>query len=304
MPRLSNSAAPDGRESPIRHLPGSWRSVLDLRYTSLDGRTLDRSQHSGAVRVLAALHPEGPGICHHVLVHPPGGLVGGDRIDITLDVDANAHALITTPGATRFYRSLGQPAVQQVLAQLQSGARLEWLPLEALAFDACLAENRGVFKLEQGAEMVGWDMLALGLPAAGQAFRRGHIVQHLELPGIWLERGRIDAQDDVLLRAPGGLAGHTAMGTLWFAAGSAIASDRAQALSSAARGVLHECMTGSVGRSGLVHAAATQPNPQVLVVRALAARVEPIHQALTEIWSAWRSLAWELGPCAPRVWRT
>ena len=286
------------------HSPEGWPSVLDLQYTSLDGRTLDRAQHSGAVRVLAALHPEGPGVCHHVLVHPPGGLVGGDRIDMTVDVAANAHALITTPGATRFYRSLGQPAVQQVVAQVQSDARLEWLPLEALAFDACLAENRGVFRLEQGAEMMGWDMLALGLPAAGQAFRRGHIVQHLELPGIWLERGRIDAQDDVLLRAPGGLAGHTAIGTLWFAAGGAIASDRAHGLLSAARAVLHECLGGRMGRPGLMHAAATQPNPQVLVVRALAARVEPIHHALVEVWSAWRSLAWQLGACAPRVWRT
>ncbi|MBW4048095.1 MAG: urease accessory protein UreD [Proteobacteria bacterium] len=286
------------------HSPGSWRSVLDLRYTSVNDKTLDRAQHCGAVRVLAALHPEGPGICHHVLVHPPGGLVGGDRIEMTVDVGASAHALITTPGATRFYRSLGQPAVQQVLAQLRSGARLEWLPLEALAFDACLAENRGVFTLETGAEMIGWDMLALGLPAAGQAFRRGHVVQHLELPGIWLERGRIDAQDDVLLRAPGGLAGHTAMGTLWFAAGSAIAGDRAQVLLSAAREVLQECLDGRIGRVGLMHAAATQPNPQVLVVRALAARIEPIHHALTEVWAAWRSLAWQLGACTPRVWRT
>jgi urease accessory protein len=274
-----------------------WASKLDLRYASTQGRCSGHSEHRGALRVLAALYPEGPGVCHHVLVHPPGGLVGGDRIDINLQLEAQAHALVTTPGATRFYRSLGQAAVQQVQAHVHAGARLEWLPLETLAYDSCLAENRAMFTLQPGAEMMGWDMLALGLPAAGKPLRQGHIVQHLELPGVWLERGRLAATDEALLHSPGGLRGHSAMGTLFFAAGSPIAATRRDALLEAARHLAR-------AHQDLLVSGATSPRSQVVVLRVLGKRIEPITTLLRAVWSAWRPLAWAIPPCPPRVWST
>ncbi len=274
-----------------------WVSSLELRYSAALGRCSGHARHRGAVRVLAALYPEGPGVCHHVLVHPPGGLVGGDRIDIDLSVQAQAHALVTTPGATRFYRSLGQPAVQHVQARVCAGGRLEWLPLETLAFDACLAENRAVFTLDAGAEMFGWDMLALGLPAAGKPFRQGQMVQHLELPDVWLERGRITAADAPLRRGPGGLNGSTALGTLFFATGSPIAAQRRDALLDAARQLTH-------AQPAAQPAGATAPHAQVVVVRVLADRIEPVVTLLRAVWAAWRHVAWGLPPCPPRVWAT
>lgn len=293
--------APLPQVHPAAQQPGPatavWASSLDLRYTATLGRCNGHAQHRGAVRVLAALYPEGPGVCHHVLVHPPGGLVGGDRIDIDLSVQAQAHALVTTPGATRFYRSLGQPAVQQVQACVRAGGRLEWLPLETLAFDACLAENRAVFTLDAGAEMFGWDMLALGLPAAGKPFQQGQMVQHLELPGVWLERGRIAAADAVLLQSPGGLSGRAALGTLFFAAGSPIAPQRRDALLDAARQLAQ-------AQPAALPAGTTAPHAQVVVLRVLADRIEPVAALLREVWAAWRHIAWNLPPCPPRVWAT
>ena len=83
----------------------TWRAELSLNYTRSSERTVVHAKHSGPLRVLQSLYPEGDAVCHNVLVHPPGGLVGGDTLDIALHLDAQTHALVTTPGATRFYRS-------------------------------------------------------------------------------------------------------------------------------------------------------------------------------------------------------
>ena len=153
----------------------AWAGSLQLDYRSepLRGqpRTIVHDRHDGPLRVLASLYPEAPGVCHNVLVHPPGGLVGGDRLDIGVNVGDAAHALITTPGATRFYRSAGPPANQTLRATLAPCARLEWLPLETIAYSGCFARNTMRFEVAPGAEMIGWDLLALGLPASGQPIR-------------------------------------------------------------------------------------------------------------------------------------
>ncbi len=159
--------------------------ALAYRRDELRGtpRTVQHSLHDGPLRVLASLCPEGNAICHNVLVHPPGGLVGGDVLAIDLTLDPGAHALVTTPGAARFYRSTGATATQRLRASLAEGARLEWLPLETIAYSGCLGENLMRFELAPGAEVIGWDLLALGLPASEQAFARGRFTQCIELPG-------------------------------------------------------------------------------------------------------------------------
>ena len=203
----------------------------------IEGRCAVDFRHEGPLRVLQTLYPEGPAIAHNVLVHPPSGIVGGDLLDIDIRVGPAAHGLVTTPGATRFYRSAGEPAVQRSAISLAAGARFEWLPLEAICYSGCIAENRLTLDLADGAEMIGWDVTALGLPAAQLAFQRGSLLQHLELRGRWLERGRIAAEDALLLDGPLGLAGHRCFGTLFFAAGSALPRGRReQALQVGQRG--------------------------------------------------------------------
>ena len=122
-------------------------------------------------------------------MHPPGGIVGGDRLEVDLTLQAQAHAVLTTPGATRFYRSDGRDAAQVVQIRVGSDARLEWLPLETIVHNGCIAENRVAFELDAGAEMIGWDVVALGLPAASETFSAGRFAQHVQWPGHWLERG-------------------------------------------------------------------------------------------------------------------
>lgn len=274
-----------------------WHGRLNLRYRRDAERTLVHDRHEGPLRILQSLYPEGPRVCHNVLLHPPGGIVGGDALEIELALDAGAHALLTTPGATRFYRSAGRQARQSVVARLAPDARLEWLPLETICHRSTHADNRLHFELAPGAEMIGWDVLALGLPASGEAFDHGRIAQEIEVPGAWLERGVVDGGDTLLLDSPLGFAGHRVLGTLWFAAGDTLAGTRREALLDAARAAAHQCDLRDT-------AGCTAPGERVVVLRVLARRVEPAMQLLGAVWARWRESAWGLTAHVPRVWRT
>ena len=274
-----------------------WHGHLQLNYRLTDARSVRHDRHEGPLRVLQSLYPEGPEVCHDVLVHPPGGIAGGDVLEIDASVSAGAHALVTTAGATRFYRNLGDAAVQSLTATVEAGARFEWLPLETIAFSGCIAASRLRFELAPGAETIGWDVLALGLPASGQPFERGSYTQSIELPGRWLERGVIDAADRRLLDSPLGFAGHRTAATLWFASGAPMPNARRAALLDAARATTE-------AHALRVTAGATSPQAEVVVLRLLAPNVEAAIGLLTDVWRAWRQLAWGLTATPPRVWRT
>ena len=274
-----------------------WPGRLELNYRRDGDRTLAHDRHSGPLRVLQSLYPEGQGICHHVLVHPPGGIVGGDVLHVEANLQAGAHALITTPGATRFYRSAGEAARQSVTARIDDGARLEWLPLETICHSAALAENQLRFEIQPGGEMMGWDVVALGLPASGEAFETGHYAQRIEMPGVWLERATIRGDDHRLLDSPLGFAGHRVLATMWFATGTPMPSDRRERLLDAAREL---ASSHTLART----AGCSSPHAEVVVLRLLAPRVEPAMQLLSAVWARWRDVAWGLGAVAPRVWRT
>jgi urease accessory protein len=274
-----------------------WHARLHLDYQKEADRTVARFKHDGPLRILQSLYPEGDTVCHNVLVHPPGGLVGGDTLDIDIEAADGSHGLITTPGASRFYRSEGELALQRTRIRLAAGARLEWLPLEAICYSGCQAENRLSIEAAPGAELLGWDVTALGLPNANQPFERGTYLQHIEVPGVWLERGRIDAADHRLLQSPIGLGGHRCMASLFFVSGSPIARARRDALLAQARDLLDA--------HGLHDSAgATSPHPEVVVLRVLTPVVEPAMQLLRQVWLAWRSELWQLPAAIPRIWAT
>jgi len=274
----------------------AWRGSLAIDYRLREGRTIAHDRHDGPLRVLRALHPEG-GVCHSVLVHPPGGVVGGDELAIALTLGEGTHALVTTPGATRFYRSAGATATQTLRVAAAGASRLEWLPLETIAYSGCLASNALRFELAAGAEMIGWDVTALGLPESERPFDAGRFSQSIELPGRWLERGSIAASDDRLLDSPLGWAGRRVLATMWFATGDALDPARSDALLDVAR-------SAAAAHPLAATTGATSPQPGVIVVRALGERVEPAMELLQRIWRAWRPLAWGLAATAPRVWST
>ena len=272
-----------------------WQAKLRLDYSVEAQRCVARHVHEGPLRVLKALYPEGDRVCHHVLVHPPSGLVGGDELQINLHLQAGAHALITTPGATRFYGSDGLTAQQHVQAHVAEDATLEWLPLEALAYNRCQAHNQAVFHLAHGSRLIAWDVTALGLPHANQPFVQGQFQQHLEIAGTWLERGLIDAKDQRLLHSPLGLNGHTCVSTLVFAQGHTMADTLREQVVAMAREL---CESHPLRwQSGV-----SSPDERVVVVRVLSAQVENAMALLRRIWLQWRQQCWHLPAVMPRIW--
>ena len=274
-----------------------WRGSLALDYRQRDGRTIVHDRHDGPLRVLRALYPEG-GVCHSVLVHPPGGVVAGDELAIALDArrrrprardDAGRDALLSQ------HRRDGDAVAAR---RRRGGSRLEWLPLETIAYSGCVATNAMRFELAAGAEMIGWDVLALGLPDSGLTLRRRPLhAEHRAAAADGSSAARSPPPTMRLLDSPLGWAGRRVLATMWFAAGDLARRARSDALLDAARSTAAaHALAATIG--------ATSPQPGVIVVRALAARVEPAMDLLQRIWSAWRPIAWGLDATAPRVWST
>lgn len=181
---------------PAAHIP--WQASLRLRFADDGGvtRLLER-RHSGPLRVQKALYPEGPAICHAIVVHPPGGVVGGDMLAIDAAVGEGAHALLTTPGAGKWYRANGKLSQQSVTLRADAGAALEWLPQETIFFNDAAVRLDHQVELAAGARYIGAEILCFGRRASGEVFNSGVIRQHTRIRSagklIWWEQGAIHA---------------------------------------------------------------------------------------------------------------
>lgn len=194
-----------------------WQAELELGYARLGDATRPvLRRHSGPLRVQKHLYAEGPEVCQHIIVHPPGGIAGGDRLDISANVGANAWAQLTSPGAAKWYRATS-PAFQTLALRVEAGATLEWLPQESIVYAAAQAELNTRIELEGDARLFYWDMVALGRPASGERFDAGHFQARLDIRRdgelLWHERQRVNGGDG-LLDSPIGLDGNPVFATL------------------------------------------------------------------------------------------
>jgi urease accessory protein len=173
-----------------------WLASLRLRFAQDNGTTrlVDR-RHHGPLRVQKPLYPEGPAICHAIVLHPPGGVVGGDQLDIGVDTDAGAHAFLTTPGAAKWYRANGKVSSQNVALRVGAGAACEWMPQESIFYDAAHVHLHHAVDLAAGARYIGADILCFGRRASHEIFTTGAVRQHtsIRLAGklVWWEQGVI-----------------------------------------------------------------------------------------------------------------
>lgn len=200
------------------HTPSHWEAEIALGFTRLDsGTVLSERRHRGPLRVQKALYPEGRDVCQTILLHPPSGIAGGDRLHIAVNVGPEAHAQITTPGAGKWYRSGGEDAAQTLDFTVSDNATLEWLPQETIVFDGTRSRMETRVQLGSGSRYFGWEILCLGRSASGERFANGFIDlrTRIERNGqpLWLERGRIEGNDP-LLASRAGWAGASIGGTL------------------------------------------------------------------------------------------
>lgn len=195
--------------------PG-WRAELSLRFARQNGRTrLVERRHSGPLQVQRPFQAGGG--CQVYILHPPGGVVGGDELHVDVQLDPHSRALLTTPAAGKFYRSAGRPARQTQSLRADTDTLLEWLPQETILYAGARLCSRTRIDLADNARFIGWELYCLGRPAADETFTRGTADLHLELSRdgtpLLLERNRI-AGDAPILSAPWGLAGRPVFGTL------------------------------------------------------------------------------------------
>ena len=100
----------------------AWKAHLSLGIVQTSARTVLKSRsHVGPLAVQRPFYPEGD-VCHVYILHPPGGVVGGDELAIHINAATGSHALVTTPAAGKFYRSDGRTAKQSVNVKIAAGA--------------------------------------------------------------------------------------------------------------------------------------------------------------------------------------
>ena len=266
---------------------GGWRAELELRYARRGERTIVESKRqSGPLMIQRPFYPEGESVCHTYVLHPPAGIVGGDDLRMAFEVGEGAHALLTTPGATRWYFSRGITAQLQQVGTVADGGCLEWLPQETLIFSGAHARLLTRIELEGNARFCGWEILGLGRPALGEPFRDGAIDFRIELfrdgQPVLLERQRGD------VNGLPGLNGNAACAMFFTTNAGVAALQMSREVMAAAPDVL--CASTLIG--------------DVLVARGLAPRCEPLRNLFSELWSSLRPLTMGRPPSVPRIWHT
>jgi urease accessory protein len=197
----------------------TWKASLDLGFSRKGARSvLSAQSHTGPLLVQRALYPEGPEVCHIAVLHPPSGIAGGDEIDINIHVAQDAHATLTTPGATRWYKANGRQARQTIRLTVEPQARLDWLPMENIFYEQTDATNQIEINLQPGARAIGWEISQLGSILKDGHWGSGQVRSSASLRIadrlLWVEQGSIAATDP-LRTSLAGLAGLPIHATLW-----------------------------------------------------------------------------------------
>lgn len=268
-----------------------WQGELSLGFRWAGSRTvIHHRHHRGPLRIQRPFYPEASGTCHVYLLHPPGGLVGGDQLTFSCTLGDGARTLLTTPGAGKFYRSNGPLAVQQNTITLADRACLEWFPQESIVFDGAQMQSITRVELSADSRFIGWDILCLGRPDAAEQFSHGHVRQRFELwqdgLPLWLDRAEY-AGGSAQLQARWGLQGRPVVATL-------VCTGSGQL--EAARAALGAALQGE-------HLVATQLDT-LLVCRYLGAQAERARQVFQAVWQAVRPDIMGHRATPPRIWRT
>ena len=271
-----------------------WRGQLDLVYRRVGPRTvLSRREHVGPLRVQKALYPEGPEVCHTLLLHPPAGIAQQDDLRLNVRLEPHSQVLLTQPGATKWYRSDGASATSHTHLHVQTHAALEWMPQETIVFDGARGQARMHVELEAGARYLGLEVITWGRRAHGERFDQGcmGLETRILMDGrpLWLERGEIQG-GSAWFDSPLGMQGQTVMGSLVL-----VGAPQAQAL-------VQQLRQTELPDHGALWSWTTRAG--VILGRCLALNGEAVRASFLRSWQHLRPAAFGRAAMVPRIWMT
>ncbi len=266
-----------------------WSAKLRLGFRRSPHKTLLAERHrQGPLAVQKALYPEGD-VCHVYLLHPPGGVAGGDQLHVQAHLAAHTSALITTPGAAKFYRSVGPWAEQTQYLSVDNGC-LEWLPQENIFFPQAKAKLTTEVHLNQNARFIGWEINCLGRPVIQESFGAGKAIFQFRLykDGLPLLLERLPVLDNTMLNGVANLRGQPVFASLY-------ATPTDDKMLHIARATLPEQYKNQCAITCV---------DEVLIARYLGNSTEIARQLFVKIWTALRPLVLKREACVPRIWLT
>ena len=269
----------------------NWQALLELGYQRQGERTvLAHRKHYGPLMVQRPFYPESD-VCHSYIIHPPGGVVGGDRLEIDVEVGAGAHALLTTPASGKFYNSDGIEATLHQQLKVESDGVLEWLPQDNILYEGSHTRLSTRIELAASAQFIGWEITCLARPFSKTSFNSGHSRQRLEIrrekKPLFIDQMTLAATQPALTEQ-WGLGNYSVLGTL---------------VATPVSTSLLESINQYQQNEADHRVSATLMNT-VLVCRYLGHHAESARLHFEKLWRIIRPQMLNKTACVPRIWST
>lgn len=269
-----------------------WRAFLALELEERGGKsTVTHVEHQGPLRVQRPFYPEENGCAHIYLLHPPGGVAGGDELRLEVEAGPRTRCLLTAPAANKLYRSRGPQSEVSQSITVREGALVEWLPQETIAFSGARCRLATFVDLARDACFIGWEITCLGRPAAGEEFHTGRLDQRLE---IWREESPlyldrlVVGEGSAAQRAVWGLGGHCVVGTL-------LVASEEEGLVDAIRAVIEQ-------KPEWAECSACTRVDGVVTLRFVGPSTRDCSKLFLNVWQVARPLVSGAKAVSPRIW--
>jgi urease accessory protein len=271
-----------------------WEGTVTLHYDRVGDKTrLAKVWHQAPLKVQRPFYPEALGICHTILIHTAGGMVGGDRLIYHLTLAPHTHAVVTTAAASKIYCAQNKITEQVIEIDIAEQAYLEWLPQETIVFNQAKFKQALKVNLGLKATWLGWDIYRFGRTARGERFVEGDWRSHTEVwqggVPLWIDRQWLPASQQ-MIDHPHGLNQCSVVGTLvWM--GQEVDRDFVEQLRE---------LWKNLGLEGEIGVTRVQKG---VVCRYRGQSTSDVRQWFTQVWNHVRSYALGQLACPVRVWQ-
>lgn len=272
-----------------------WHGSLELAYAQSGNATqMASAKVTAPLKIQRPFYPEGEGVCHSVILHTAGGIVGGDSLGQSIHLKENTHALITTAAAAKIYRSMGEIARQNIRINVDSGAYCEWLPQESIIFNGAIYRQNLRIELASDARVLLWEINRFGRSARGETFVQGSWRSQTEIwqegRPLWIDRQHLQGSESAV-SSNSALGGFPIVATLaWI--GDPVTPELVQEARSLWEGRSRSC-EGEAGVTRL---------PQGLLCRYRGSSTPEVRNWFSEVWQLLRLSFIGRPSCPPRVW--